>query len=112
MNCQQCYKLYKDDSVEPLCKTSKCPIGEELAADPVVNEIAMGFLMAKRIHAVNQVDEMYIRTLRDLEIWEDTDLLLELETLYHEKQSAKQRNSILNRGGDTGVGGGIGGSYY
>ncbi|MGB1320751.1 MAG: hypothetical protein ACPG5L_07460, partial [Vibrio gallaecicus] len=60
----------------------------------------------------NKIDDMYIRALRSLELWEDADLLLELETLYHAKTTAKQRSTSLNRGGYREVGDGFGGSYY
>lgn len=69
-----------------------CPIGEELASDACIYEIALGFKMAKLLHEANGVDLLYINKLKDLGIWGEDDLLLQLESVYYENKAKRLKH--------------------
>lgn len=89
--CHQCYSLYNDEQagIEPACKTeSGCPIGEDLAADPVINERALGFIKAKMLYKVNSSERMYVERLKELDLYEPDGGLIELELAFREYEAA------------------------
>lgn len=115
INCHQCYMLYNNDAIEPMCKTVKgCPIDEELATSPVVNEVASSFILAKKLHLVNKIDSLYVEQLKDLGLWQERELLVDLETTFYKNYEFSKQDRYRNRSDrrrDSGVGAGDRGSY-
>jgi len=100
VNCSQCYALANDagSSYIPDCKTSYgCPIGEELAADPVINDYLTAWMRAKALQEFTQIPELYFKALQELELDKDLDLLLELERIWNTSKERARAQSQHQR---------------
>lgn len=102
VNCFKCFEHLEKNRLEPACWGDKgCPIGEELASDPVVNEIAQGFKLAKLLHECNGVDEIYILKLKELGVWGDDFLLIGLESVFQQHKAQQQQEAARKDGRKT-----------
>lgn len=91
---------------------SGCPVGEDLATEPLVNIRARGFLEAKLLLKATQSDHMYIERLKELDLYEPESGLLDLELAwakYEQTVSPNKRPASVEEQTRNGVRKGISG---
>jgi len=70
-----------------MCKTSAgCPIGEDIASDPIVNEVATTYGLTRTQYESDKCESLYIASLKSIGLDQEPDALRELEFAYQNNQ--------------------------
>lgn len=94
LNCDHCYHLKAKHNLKPRCETSLgCPI-EDLASDHTITEACQKFNLAKTLFNTSELPESQERIFKELGLFDDEYLWLQLECTYAEARSirAKREN--------------------
>lgn len=74
----------------PICRRGGCSI-HDLATDPAVNKFIDRYRLARTLYDVNQIEAMLLAEFKALGLTEDQEFLLELEYIYAQAKSFKQK---------------------
>jgi len=78
----------------PLCETAAgCPI-EDLAADPVLEELCTRFVKLRGLFEMSKSEVIYQQMMDDFGLSSDLDLHFELEGIYLQWMNKQKENSM------------------
>ena len=79
-DCAHCYSL---EPHTPDCETKRgCPVGEELAADPDLNDLVGRYLTLRMLYHMNEDPEVIKQLANEFGFYDDLDLYIATEKIF------------------------------